>query len=291
MIPSSFEYVAACSLEQALEHLRRPDAVVLAGGMSLIPTLKLRLATPSVLIDIARLAELRGLSSASGRLHIGALTTHAALLGAPELTEFPVFAEVARVIGDPQVHNRGTFGGSLAQAHPAADWPAVLLALQGEVVLRGPAGVRTVPGAEFFSGPFTTAVGLGELLTAVTLPRSAWCSGTAYSSTRQQASGMALAGVAVSANLDRTGRIEGVSIGVTGVNVIPFRAYSLEARLRGSAPQPEALEALCAQIAEADPMTDTHAAADYRRHLLTVNAVRALTSALRRAFQKVETST
>lgn len=287
MIPGAFDYRVPRSLEEAVRLLDEGSgAMILAGGMSLIPAMKLRLATPAVLIDVGRLSALRGISSASGRLHIGALTTHSALLETPELARLPIFAEAARVIGDPQVRNRGTFGGSLVQAHPAADWPAVLLALRGEVSLVSSRGRRMVESDSFFTSMLTTAVAEDEILIEASFPQGSERTGTAYSSTRQQASGMAIAGVAVQVSLDRSERIEDVSIGVTGVNAVPFRASSLELQLRGRAPRPEELETLCAEIAEADPLSDAHAAADYRRQLLTVNATRALARALGRTLPR-----
>lgn len=285
MIPAAFDYVAPQSLEEALRCLagETGNAVILAGGMSLIPALKLRLATPAVVVDIARLRELAGVARTADRIHIGALTTHEAVLAAPGLAEFPVFAETAGVIGDPQVRNRGTLGGSLAHAHPGADWPAVFLALRGEAALAGPNGRRVVQAEEFFTSVMSTAISAGEILTGISLPRPPARSGAAYSKMRQQASGLALVGVAAHVTLDRDGRIDAATVGVTGVNAVPFRARSLEARLQGTAPRPSELPALCADISEAVPMNDAHADAEYRHQLLRVHAGRALALALSRA--------
>lgn len=287
MIPAAFDYIVPRSPEEAVARLAECEpgtAAILAGGMSLVPAMKLRLARPVTLVDIARLRELADIVLTAERLRIGALATHAALLGAPELAEYPVFAETASVVADPQVRNRGTLGGSLAYAHPAADWPAVFLALGGAASLLGPQGRRTVRAEDFFTGIFTTAIGAGEILTDVSFPRARERSGAAYSKMRQQASGMALVGVAVQVVVGASGRIDEASIGVTGVNAVPFRARSLEARLQGAVPEPAVLAKLCeAGVAEAEPLSDQHAAADYRLQLLRVHAERALTRALARA--------
>lgn len=293
MIPAAFEYFVPRSVEEAITHLAGCEpgtAAILAGGMSLLPTMKLRLATPAMLVDIGRLRELAGISRASGRLCIGALTSHAELLSAPELVDFPVFAETACVLGDPQVRNRGTFGGALVQAHPAADWPAVFLALRGEAHLRGPRGERSVRSEDFFTGMLTTAVAEGEILTRISFLVKSERSGAAYSKMRQQASGMALAGVAAYVTLDETGRIEEATVGVTGINGVPFHALSIEKRLRGLTPEPSVLQELCADVPEADPMCDPHADADYRRQLLRVHAASALTRALSRAQSVAQSS-
>ncbi len=286
MIPVAFEYFVPHSVEEAITRLAGCEpgaAAILAGGMSLLPTMKLRIAMPAMLVDIGRLRELAGISHASGRLCIGALTSHAELLSAPELVDFPVFAETACVLGDPQVRNRGTFGGSLVQAHPAADWPAVFLALRGEAHLRGPRGERSVRSEDFFTGMLTTAVAEGEVLTRISFPVKGERSGAAYSKMRQQASGMALAGVAAQVTLDEAGHIEETTVAVTGINGVPFRAGSIEQHLRGAPPLPSALQELCADVPEADPVSDPHADAEYRRQLLSVHAARALARALSRA--------
>lgn len=293
MIPAPFEYRVPRSLGEAIAQLAdcaAGEAAILAGGMSLLPMMKLRLATPAMLVDIAHLRELVGVSFTSGRLCIGALTTHAELLRAQELTELPVFGETASVLADPQVRNRGTIGGSLVQAHPAADWPAVFLALRGEVSLQGAEGLRTVGSESFFTGMLSTAVRQGEILTRVTFPVRSGRSGAAYSKMRQQASGMALAGVAAQVALDAAGCIEEATIGVTGINGVPFRARSVEQRLRGLAPPFPSLQELCAEVPEADPLSDTQADADYRRQLLSIHAARALARALDRARNAIANS-
>lgn len=287
MIPAAFEYLRPRSLEEAVACLleREPGtAAILAGGMSLIPAMKLRLARPATLVDIVRLRGLAGIVCSAEHLRIGALTTHAALGGAPELARYPVFAETAGVVADPQIRHRGTLGGSLAYAHPAADWPAVFLALQGEAQLFGLQGRRSVPAEDFFTDIFETTIGAGEILTEIRFPSVRERSGAAYSRMRLQASGMALVGVAAQLMLDAEGRIDHAFIGVTGVNAVPFRARSLEMRLRGVLPDAAALRDLCATgFPEAEPLSDPHAAADYRLQMLRVHAERALGRAFERA--------
>jgi carbon-monoxide dehydrogenase medium subunit len=251
--------------------------------MSLIPALKHRLAQPPLLVDLGRIPGLGEVSKSWGKARIGALTPHAALLAHPELAEAPIFAETAAVIGDVQVRNRGTFGGSLAHADPAADWPAVFLALGGEATLVGPKGKRKVAADDFFVGMFRTALAEDEILSEITLPLETKRAGAAYRKLRQPASGFAVAAAAVQLSTDRRGRIDAVRIGVTGVNTVPFRAKSVEARLVGQAPEAPALRGLCAAIDEADPTGDLHASAEYRRHLAGVFVARAVAGALTRA--------
>ena len=284
MIPAEFEYAAPARLDEAVRLLAgTPGAKVLAGGMSLIPALKHRLAQPRLLVDIGRVPELDGVSVSGGKVRIAARTPHAALVAHPALTEAPIFADTAAVIGDVQVRNRGSFGGSLAHADPAADWPAVFLALGGEARLVGPRGQRSVAADDFFVGMLQSALAEDEILTELTLPLETKRTGAAYRKLRQPASGFAVVGAAVSLTLDRKGHIDEVRIGVTGVNPVPFRAKSVEARLRGQSPDAAALRTLCARIDEADPSGDLHASAEYRGHLAGVFVARAVASALGRA--------
>jgi len=284
MIPAELDYVAPATLAEATRLLAStPGAKLLGGGMSLIPALKHRLVEAPLLIDLARITELEGVSEQRGRLRIGARTTHAELLAHPVLAAFPIFADTAQVIGDVQVRNRGTFGGSLAHADPAADWPAVFLALGGEATLVGAKGKRTVRAGDFFRGILTTALGEDEVLTGVELPLETKRAGAAYLKLRQPASGFAIVGVAAQLTADRKGRIEEIALGVTGVNSVPFRAASVEVRLRGQAPDAAALRSLCAHADEAEPMADLHASAEYRAHLLGVFLARVVTKALERA--------
>lgn len=283
MIPAEFDYVAPASLDEALRRLTgTPGAKLLAGGMSLIPALKHRLAQPPLLVDLARVPGLDAIREEGGALRVGARTTHAALLAHPLAAKLAILAEAAAVIGDVQVRSRGTFGGSLVHADPAGDWPAVFLALEGEATLRGPRGERRVAADDFFVSMLTSAAEEDEVLVEAALPLRAG-RGTAYRKLRQQASGFAIVGVAAAVELDGRGRIARAALGVTGVNPTPFRARSVEARLVGLEPRAEALRPACAAVEEADPMEDLHAGADYRRHLLSVLAVRATLAACERA--------
>jgi carbon-monoxide dehydrogenase medium subunit len=284
MIPAHFEYAAPRTLEEAVRLLAgTPGAKVLAGGMSLIPALKHRLLEPPLLVDLARIPELDGVAASGGRVRIGARTPHAALIAHPALEGAPVFADAAAVIGDVQVRNRGTFGGSLAHADPAADWPAVFLALGGEAHMVGPKGRRSVAADAFFVGMLQSALAEDEILIELELRVETKRAGAAYAKLRQPASGFAIVGAAAHVVADRKGRIDDVRIGVTGVNVTPFRAVSVEKRLAGQSPDAAALRALCSHIDEADPSGDLHASAEYRGHLAGVFVARAVAKALARA--------
>ncbi|MBP8925894.1 MAG: xanthine dehydrogenase family protein subunit M [Pseudomonadales bacterium] len=284
MIPARFEYAAPTTVAEACRLLATtPGAKVLAGGMSLIPALKPRLSQPSLLVDIGRIQQLSGVSKSWGKLHIGACTTHAELVDHPELPDFPAFSDTARVIGDPQVRNRGTIGGSLAYADPAADWPALFLALEGEAGLVGARGKRKVKAEDFFLRMLSSDIGADELLTEIIIPAATKRSGAAYCKLRHQASGLAVVGVAARLTMDRKGRISEATIGVTGVNTIAFRARSIEPLLVGVEPGRESFERICADIAEADPMEDRLAPPDYRRQLLKVQTLKALETAVARS--------
>ena len=284
MIPERFEYFAPRSLKEAIELLaRNADAKLLGGGMSLIPALKHRLAAASALIDLGRVPNLEGVSERRGKLTIGARTTHRALAFPGELDDVHVIRETAGAIGDVQVRNRGTIGGSLVHADPAADWPAAFLALDGEAFVVGPKSERTIPAAAFFTGMLASAVRHDEVLTEVRLSVDRKRAGTAYAKLRQPASGFAIVGVAAQVTLDGKGRIERAALGVTGVNPVPFRAAALEQRLVGQTPDLATLRSLCARVEEADPMEDLHASAAYRAHLVGIFAMRALIAASARA--------
>jgi carbon-monoxide dehydrogenase medium subunit len=287
MIPGEFEYFAPSSVKDAVDLLgRHAEAKVLGGGMSLIPALKHRLTTPSALVDLRRIRGLEGISAKGGRIAIGARTTHGALAAAAELAGVHAIGETAAAIGDVQVRNRGTIGGSLVHADPAADWPALFLALEGEAQVSGARGERTIPAAEFFTGMLASAVERDEVLTEVRLTAPTSRTGTAYVKLRQPASGFAIVGVAALLTLDAKGRIDRAALGITGVNPVPFRACALEAKLVGqSAADAAALRALCSHIEEADPLEDLHASAEYRTHLVGIFAARALASAAARAAE------
>ena len=285
MIPAAFAYERATSLGEALGLLARHGAEgkVLAGGQSLLPLMKLRLARPEWLIDIGRLAELRGVRAVEGGgIAIGALTTYADLLEHPIVGQFGVLADALPRIGDVQVRNRGTIGGSIAHADPAADLPAVLLALDAAVIARSATrGERQIPISEFFEGAFSTALAEDELLTEIRLPAPSGSVGSAYQALEQQASGYPIAGVA--AVIGQTGSgLEArgwnlVRLAVTGVGDMPYRAIAAEAALAGTGGDEAAIEAAVAQITDGINVNgDIHADPEYRTAMARVMARRAI---------------
>ncbi len=286
MYPASFEYYRPKTLAEAVTLLgRHKEAKVLAGGHSLLPVLKLRLAAPSALIDIADLAELKGIQVGGGAIKIGALTTHAQIAASKEVAQHcGVLAEAAAQIGDLQVRNRGTVGGSLAHADPGADYPTVMLALGATMTASNGSATRDIAADAFFTDIFTTSLKPGELLTAVSVPSSGKGTGGAYVKHKHPASGYAVVGVAAFTRV-ANGKCEKVSLVVGGVTGTPVRAKAAEQALTGQSPDEAALRAAIRKVAESitDPMGDVYASGDYRTHLATVLAGRALTLALERA--------
>lgn len=287
MIPSAFEYQRPTSLAEALRLLAQhaDEAKILAGGHSLVPMMKLRLASPGMLIDIGRLPELSGIREQDGTLIIGAGTTHyAAETSALLQQRCPLLVETAASIGDVQVRNRGTIGGSVAHADPAADWPAAMLAVGAQLTLVHSGGRRVLPVTEFFVDLLTTAMASHEILTEIRLPVNPPRTGGAYLKVPQPASGFALTGVAAQVTLGANNRVERVAVGVTGVSNIPYRAQATERALQGQAPTPEAIAQAAAQATEGmEAADDIHASAEYRLHLTRVYTRRALQQALARA--------
>lgn len=289
MIPSQFDYYAPATVPEALQLLQEhgDEAKVLAGGHSLVPLMRLRLAQPSVLVDINRIAELRGIGRTNGTVTIGATTTHAAIEHARELRQLlPILPAAATVIGDPMVRNRGTFGGSLAHADPAGDWPAVALALHAQMYVAGPGGERTVPADEFFVDLLTSAVEPGELLTRITIPVPAGKVGMSYQKFGHPASGYAVTGVAAVLTLDEAGACQECSVAITGAGTKATRATETESALRGQALD-EATIARAAEQAGAgiEFLGDIYASEEYRQQLVRVYARRALSAALQAAKQ------
>jgi carbon-monoxide dehydrogenase medium subunit len=276
MYPAPFDYRRPATLSEAVALLAQhgEDAKVLAGGHSLIPAIKLRLARPSVLVDIGRIAALNYIRDDGGRIAIGATTTHRAIEIAPILIErCPLLPDVARHIGDVQVRNRGTIGGSLVHADPAADWPAAILALDADLEIAGPKGPRTVPAMEFFVGLMSSAVASGEVLCEIRVPATG--RSVAYVKTEQRASGFALCGVAA---IVESGRVR---IGVTGVSGVPYRAQAVERALAGKPLNAASIEAAARLAADGvEPLSDIHASAEFRAHLARLNTKRALMAAL-----------
>ena len=287
MIPPAFDYIAPQSLAEAVRALvaHGEEAKLLAGGHSLLPLLKLRLANPKLLIDLSKIPGLSNISQQDDKIVVGALTTHYQIESSELLkTKCPLLPQTARAIGDVQVRNRGTIGGSLAHADPSADWPAAILALGGELKLSGPKGERRIAVEEFFLGAMTTVVEPTEILTEIRVPVSPRRCGSAYLKMAQQASGFAIVGVAVWLRVAQDGRCEDIGVGVTGLSEKPFRARTVESRLRGNKLTPKLIEESAAQVAEGnDPMEDLHASAKFRAHLAQVYTSRAIEEAGKRA--------
>jgi carbon-monoxide dehydrogenase medium subunit len=280
MIPASFDYVRATSLAEAVALLQHdPDgSKLVAGGHTLIPTLKLRLASPTQLIDIRGIDELKGIEIAES-IRIGALTTHAELLASEPLrTVLPIFHQAADLIADPQVRNRGTIGGSLANADPAADWPAIVVALKAELELAGPAGRRRIAADHFFVDIMTTALEAGEVLVAIHVPRPNPSTRFCYRKIRHPASGYAVVGVAVALRLHGD-MVAEATIGITGATGRAFVADAASAHLIGKPlSHDDVAEAARLASTQAECLSDHYASADYRRHLLKTEVMRALAS-------------
>jgi carbon-monoxide dehydrogenase medium subunit len=287
MIPAAFDYIAPQSLDEAVRALAAhgEEAKLLAGGHSLLPLLKLRLANPKLLIDLSKVPGLSGISQEDDKIVVGALTTHYQIESSALLkAKCPLLLQTACTIGDVQVRNRGTIGGSLVHADPAADWPAAILALGGELKLSGPKGQRQIAAEEFFLGHMTTAIEPTEILTEIRVAIASRRYGSAYLTLAQQASGFAIVGVAVWLRIDTKGRCEDIGIGVTGLSEKPFRAKAVEERLRGNKLSPKLIEESASQVAEgSDPLEDLHASAKFRAHLARVYTTRAIQEATRRA--------
>lgn len=287
MTPYPFEYKRAASVDEALALLAEhgEEAKLLAGGHSLVPAMKMRLAAPSALIDVTGLAELTRIEREGDRLALGALATHRSVEHSDVVREAcPVLSEAAGLIGDPQVRNRGTLGGSLAHADPAADYPALMLALSAEIHVTGRGGARTVAADDFFRGMFETAVQPGEMITKVTVPVTGTRAGAAYHKFAHPASRYAVVGVAAHVRLAADGTCEDLRVGVTGAAPVAFRAAAAEDRLRGQALDEEAVTAAVEGMVGADGLlSDHHASAAYRAHLVEVMARRAIRQAADRA--------
>ncbi len=282
MIPQTFDYTAPKSLDEALKMIG-DGAKPLAGGMSLIPMMKLRLANPERVVDLGRLKDLNYIREATDGIHIGATATHHDIESSSVLRgKCPLLSETAGNIGDVQVRNMGTIGGSVAHADPAADYPAALQALEAKFVLRKAGTERTISAADFFVEAFTTALEPGEIVREVIVPIEASSTGVSYKKMLQPASGFAIVGVAV--RIKRFGdKIEMARIGVTGLSGSSFRAMHAEKALEGRAGLPAEIEAASTLVAQGvDANSDLHASADYRKHLAAIYAARAIAAALGR---------
>jgi len=284
VIPAAFDYYAPVSVDEALELLKAlPDAKVLAGGHSLLPMMKLRVISPAHVIDLGRIAALRGIAEDGAKLTIGALTTHWMIESSPLVrARAPILAEAAGRIGDVQVRNVGTIGGNLVHADPAADYPAAVLAGEAEMVVVGATGRRTIPAREFFTGVLASAVRADEILIEIRLPRLPPGTGQAYLKFPHPASGFAVVGVAAVIRMRGT-RCVDARIGITGVAPVPYRAGAVERALVGAALDDRLIAAAAEHAADGvEPNEDLFADADYRAHLARVFTKRAVRAALGR---------
>lgn len=282
MIPASFEYEIAGSVGHALELLTAhgAEAKVLAGGHSLVPLMKLRLATPSVVIDVGRLRDLAYAREEGDEIAIGALTTHRQVARDPILTrQCGLISRVASTIGDVQVRSRGTIGGSVAHADPAADLPAALLALDATIVARGPSGERRIAASDFFQSFLTTALADDELLTEIRVPKLAG-SGWHYEKFVKRSTDWAIVGCAVV--VDRTdGTIDRARVALCNMGSAPMRASGVEGALAGAATDAQIADAAQLAADGTEPPADLNATSEYRRHLARVLTRRAVVAALR----------
>jgi carbon-monoxide dehydrogenase medium subunit len=288
MIPASFDYIAAKSLDEAISLLakHKDDAKILAGGHSLLPAMKLRLMQPKVLIDLGRIKDLSYIREEAGQVRIGAMTTHFQVETSDLLRRACLLLpETATQLGDMQVRNKGTIGGSLAHSDPAADWPAAILALDAEIVATSAKGDRVIKAADFFVEMLTTALEPGEVLREIRIPagKSNAKPGQAYVKVRHPASGFAVVGVAVNLSIDG-GKCQSAAIGITGVSPKAYRAAKVESALKGNSLDAKTLAAAAAHAADnVDINSDLYASAEYRQQLATVYTRRALEIAASRA--------
>ena len=281
MFPNQFEYHRPASVDEAVALLTAdPDAKILAGGHSLVPAMKLRLASPSALVDLGGVEGLTGIQ-ANGSVTIGAMTTYAALRDSKELAaSLPIIPETADSVGDPAVQARGTLGGALAHSDPAADFTAVFLALDGSVEVTGSGGKRTIGADELFVDLFTTALAPDEIITSVSFPAQSAGTATAYEKFRHPASGYAVVGIAVAVTTGSGGTVESARIAVTGATSKATRATAAENARQGKALNDESIAAAAAVAADGLEINGDHfASEDYRRHLIGVLTERALKKA------------
>jgi len=282
VIPSRFAYHAPRTVEDAIALLQShgDEAKLLAGGHSLLPLMKLRLTRLAHLIDIGRIEGLASIRQSESSIHIGAMTTHSELAESELLAQRqPLLPRAAIQIGDVQVRNSGTLGGSLAHADPAADLVPVLLALECELRICGPAGERSLAAGDFFTSMFTTALAPDEILLEVRVPLAPANSRCSYEKVPHRASHLAVVGVAVQIEFTADGRCDQARLALTGLAPVPYRALAAEASLRGKTLSAETIEAAAQQVTDGvEPLSDLYAPADYRLHLARVTTARALAS-------------
>ena len=286
MIPAQFEYARANTIDEALSLLaQNEDAKVLAGGHSLIPAMKLRLAMPSMLVDIARIKDLSYITEDSGQVRIGAMTTHYQIESSDLLKDIcPLLPECASQIGDMQVRNKGTIGGSLAHSDPAGDWPAAILALDADLVAVSKGGERVIKAGDFFVDLLTTSLQPNEILREVRINKLQGRTGYAYVKMPHPASGFAVVGVAANLSFNGGSECKSARIGITGVSSKAYRASSVETSLTGTRLDGNSIAAASSHATDSiDVNGDVFASEDYRRHLAAVYTRRAIASALGRA--------
>ena len=284
MIPAAFDYAVPATLDEALILLAAnpDDAKILAGGHSLLPAMKLRLAQPALLVDIGRIKELSYIREEGGQILIGAMTTHYQLESSALLKNIcPLLPECASHIGDVQVRNKGTIGGSVAHADPAGDWPAAIVALEAELVAVGKDGERTIKAGDFFLDLMTTALAPGEILREIRIAKPAGRFGHGYQKVRHPASGFAVVGVAAALQIGPGGECERARIGVTGVASKAYRAVAVEEALEGQPLNEQTIAAAATHATDGvDANSDLYASEDYRRHLAIVYTKRAIQKAV-----------
>jgi aerobic carbon-monoxide dehydrogenase medium subunit len=287
MFPASFNYVAARSIEEALQFMTEhgDDGKLLAGGHSLIPAMKLRLQSPGTLIDLGTVPGLRGVKVDGNQLVIGALTVHADVAASDLVRKHvPGLSDAASVIGDLQVRNRGTIGGSVAHADPAADLPVMLTALGASFVARSPAGVRIIAVDDFFTDFYTTALNADEILTEIHVPIPPSGTGTAYAKLPHPASGYVVVSAGALITRQASGACTTARVAIGGLGSRPIRAIATETDLQGKPLTAQMIAAAAAKAVEqTEPMEDSYASAEYKQHVATVYARRAIEAAAERA--------
>jgi len=288
MIPGQFDYVRPGDLDETLRILRdrEGEAKLLSGGYSLLPLIKLRLAQPSLLVDLRDVAGLDGIAETDDFLRVGARATHRQIHEAPIVRDrYPLLHEVTATIGDPQVRNWGTIGGSVAHADPASDWPAVLLATSSTIICRSQIGERAIAARDFFLDTFTTAIEPTEVLTEIRFPRRPGGAGGAYEKLERKVGDFSTVGVAAVLWLDAGGSIGQAGIGLTGVAESPFAATDAEAVLAGQAPSEDRFrQAGAAAAAQSRPAGDVRGPVEYKRAMVAELTLRALRRAVARAL-------
>ena len=287
MIPAQFDYQAPKTLNEAINLLAQhpDDAKILAGGHSLIPAMKLRLAQPALLVDIGRIKDLSYIREDGNQILIGATTTHYQMESSELLKNIcPLLPECASQIGDVQVRNKGTVGGSLAHADPAGDWPAAIIALRGNMVVTGPSGDRVIAADDFFVDLLTTAMQPSEILREIRIEKPQGRFGQSYQKVPHPASGFAVVGVAVTLNLGSDGSCQSSGVGITGVASKAYRAAGVESALANKKLDESAIAAAASHAVDGvDANSDLHASGDYRRQLAQVHTRRAIAAAVARA--------